>query len=126
MLALKELLHNLKDRNWDVNPTYSIDENEAKKIIEALEKTDKWIPCKVRLPEKHGDYLVTIENGDVFNCYFNPDYCYDGYDNGAFTYTQEYFDHETMGSLGSEEFAFDDVVAWMSYEPYKAESEVKE
>ena len=45
MLALKELLHNLKDRDWDVNPTYKIDENEAKKIIEALEEIDrKWYP----------------------------------------------------------------------------------
>lgn len=136
-IRLKELLHNLKDRNWDVNPTYKIDENEARKIIQALDETDKkiadytymigllqdriegieavnkWIPVSERLPEKHGDYLVTIENGDVFNCYFNPDYCYDGYDNGAFTYTQEYFDRETMGSLGTEEFAFDDVIAWM-------------
>lgn len=43
MLALKELLHNLKDRNWDVNPTYKIDENEARKIIEAIEETDKKI-----------------------------------------------------------------------------------
>jgi len=41
MLALKELLHNLKDRNWDVNPTYSIDENEARKIISAIEKVNK-------------------------------------------------------------------------------------
>jgi len=91
--------------------------------LKTLEHRQRWIPVSERLPEKHGDYLVTIENGDVFNCYFNPDYCYDGYDNGAFTYTKEYFDHETMGSLGSEEFVVDDVVAWTSYEPYKAESE---
>ncbi len=89
--------------------------------IKALEQ--RWIPVSERMPEKYGDYLVTIENGDVFNCYFNPDYCYDGYDNGAFTYTQEYFDHETMGSLGSEEFVVDGVVAWTSYEPYKAGSD---
>lgn len=37
-LELKELLHNLKDRNWDVNPVYQIDENEARKIIKALEQ----------------------------------------------------------------------------------------
>jgi len=99
--------------------------NEALDMaIKALEQEPKWIPVSERLPEKHGDYLITIENGDVFNCYFNPDYCYDGYDNGAFTYTQEYFDHENMGSLGAEEFVFDGVVAWMPLpEPYKAESE---
>lgn len=39
-LELKELLHNLKDRAWDVNPVYQIDENEAKKIIEALERLE--------------------------------------------------------------------------------------
>lgn len=35
-LELKELLHNLKDRSWDVNPVYQIDENEGQKIIKAL------------------------------------------------------------------------------------------
>lgn len=49
MLALKELLHNLKDRDWDVNPIYSIDENEADKIIKAIDglKTrnkGRWFP----------------------------------------------------------------------------------
>ena len=43
MLALKELLHNLKDRDWDANPTYKIDENEAKRIIEGIEAVNKWI-----------------------------------------------------------------------------------
>lgn len=96
--------------------------NAHEMAIELLERT-RWIPISERLPEKHGDYLVTLENGDVFNCYFNPDYCYDGHDNGAFTYTQEYFDNKTIGSLGSEEIVFDGVVAWMPYEPYKGESE---
>lgn len=40
-IELKELLHNLKDRDWDVNPIYKIDENEAKKIISAIEKVNK-------------------------------------------------------------------------------------
>lgn len=50
-IRLKELLHNLKDRNWDVNPIYKIDENEARKIIEALED-DGWVLCSERLPEE--------------------------------------------------------------------------
>ena len=37
-IELKELLHNLKDRDWDVNPVYTIDENEGKKLIRALEE----------------------------------------------------------------------------------------
>jgi hypothetical protein len=43
MLALRELLHNLKDRDWDVNPIYSIDENEAKKLILSLERINRLI-----------------------------------------------------------------------------------
>lgn len=39
-IRLKELLHNLKDRDWDINPVYKIDENEARKIIYALEQTE--------------------------------------------------------------------------------------
>lgn len=41
MLALRELLHNLKDRDWDVNPVYKMDENEADKVIKQLERLDK-------------------------------------------------------------------------------------
>ena len=37
-IELKELLHNLRDRDWDVNPIYKIDENEGKKLIKALEE----------------------------------------------------------------------------------------
>lgn len=36
-LELIKLLHNLKDRDFKVCGTYKIDENEANKIIEALE-----------------------------------------------------------------------------------------
>ncbi len=37
-IELKELLHNLKDRDWNVNPIYRIDENEGKKLIKAIEE----------------------------------------------------------------------------------------
>ena len=36
-IELLELKHNLKDRNFDVNSSYRIDENEAHRIIEAIE-----------------------------------------------------------------------------------------
>lgn len=39
-LELREFLHNLKDRDWDVNPAYKIDENEANKLIKAIEKLE--------------------------------------------------------------------------------------
>lgn len=41
LIELKELLHNLRDRDWDVNPVYKIDENEGRKIISALESLEQ-------------------------------------------------------------------------------------
>lgn len=93
MLVLRELLHNLKDRDWDVNPTYSIDENEARKLIPALERVNRlikldieiksddeifkddysdkntqngWIYCKDKLPEECQDVLVVDIDGDIY------------------------------------------------------------
>lgn len=66
MLALKELLHNLKDRNWDVNPIYSIDENEADKIIRQLERLDgysNWNLTKNKLPKEEEYVLCVLETG---------------------------------------------------------------
>ena len=66
MLALKELLHNLKDRNWDVNPIYSIDENEADKIIKQLERLDdysNWNLTKNKLPKEEEYVLCVLETG---------------------------------------------------------------
>jgi hypothetical protein len=40
-VELKELLHNLKDRDWDANPVYKIDENEANKYIKAIEELEE-------------------------------------------------------------------------------------
>lgn len=37
-IELRELLHNLRDRDWNVNPIYRIDENEGKKLIKAIEE----------------------------------------------------------------------------------------
>lgn len=59
MLALRELLHNLKDRDWDVNPIYKIDENEARKIIEGIEAVKSDVFDKIRadiLEEKECAY----------------------------------------------------------------------
>ena len=39
-IELKELLHNLRDRDWNVNQVYRMDENEAEKIIKALEELE--------------------------------------------------------------------------------------
>ena len=66
MLALRELLHNLKDRNWDVNPIYSIDKNEADKIIKQLERLDdysNWNLTKNKLPKEEEYVLCVLETG---------------------------------------------------------------
>lgn len=46
-----------------------------KKLNEAEECNDGWIPCSERLPEKAGKYLVTMQEGFTFHTTvrrFNP------------------------------------------------------
>lgn len=106
MLALKELLHNLKDRDWDINPVYKIDENEGEKLIEAIEAVNKWIPCKVRLPEDSGEYLV-----------WNKPY------SGKSYVSIEDIDCDGMIKKWNTIYA-NEIVAWMPLpQAYKAESE---
>ena len=78
----------------------------------------RWFPVSERLPENLGTYLITLENGDVFKCEFNPDYIDEEHDKGAFTYYHDYFDNYTLGLIDSEEIAVD-AIAWMPFEPYK-------
>lgn len=83
----------------------------------------RWIPVTERLPEDFGTYLITLENGDVCKCDFNPDFWdEDNNREGAFTYHHQCFDSETLGMIGEEEEVVD-AIAWMPFEPYKAESD---
>ena len=76
--------------------------------IKALEHESDWIPVSERLPEKDGQYLVTIKNltgyeqlcNDVFECeFFGRDWIFKGWKDNK-------------------------VIAWMPLpQPYKAESE---
>lgn len=72
MLALKELLHNLKDRDWDVNPVYKIDENEARRIIEGIEGINEWIPLTKRpMTEEEREHYKErsdVECGTILDC----------------------------------------------------------
>ena len=97
----------------------------CKGAIELLEQT-RWIPVSERLPEDFGLYLITLENGDVCQCEFNPDFIDEEHENGAFTYYHQYFDGATLGMIDEEEEAVD-AIAWMPFEPYEPqESEGKE
>lgn len=83
-------------------------------------KTEHWISCKERLPEKDGDYIVTFEKG------YASDYGLDPIgiapfevDCEGFGIWQEQFDTHTLGSLGSD-WVDINVIAWMPLpEPYK-------
>ena len=81
-------------------------------------KTGHWIPVSERLPEDFGLYLITLENGDVCQCEFNPDFIDEEHENGAFTYYHQYFDGATLGMIDEEEEAVD-AIAWMPFEPYE-------
>lgn len=89
--------------------------------IKALEQT-RWIPVSERLPEKDGEYLVTVSSfcGEiVFKCSFAMDlHKVDEYN----------FQEHKCGFYGIDSewgsYEIDNVIAWMpSPEPYKAESE---
>lgn len=79
----------------------------------------KWIPVTERLPEEEGDYLLwgKIDENE------EDEYSFIGsYDEGVeqFGIWHEQFDSRTLGSLGSEFYAYSKVVAWMPLpEPYK-------
>ena len=62
-IRLKEILHNLKDYDFDILGSYRLDANEAQKLISALEELENggWILCSERLPEEDGYYLVSYE-----------------------------------------------------------------
>lgn len=53
-VELKELLHNLKYRDWEEHPIYDVDENQGKKIIKAIEDTNKEIDSLKKLVDDNG------------------------------------------------------------------------
>lgn len=84
-----------------------------------------FIPVSEGLPKKRDEYLITLGNGDIFNCEFDPDFTNEEHENGAFVYYSLYHDSETFAVVGVGEEAVDDVVAWMPlfkwYEPKKGD-----
>lgn len=87
---------------------------------------NEWIPVKERLPEKDGDYLVCFEEG------YREDYGLNeigimpfDVDCENFGYWTEYFDHNSLGSLGRD-FDSANVTAWMPLpEPYREDGDME-
>lgn len=83
---------------WDMEYAQSI--KEAITIIESIDAAREWIPVTERLPETHGLYMVTFDNGNVYVA---------RYDGGWYTI-------DSYGLLSMSSY----VVAWMPLpEPYK-------
>lgn len=91
------------DETWK-EPSYTDPYNvltEVRERIQSLPSAQQWIPCSERLPEKSGDYLVTV-----------------AHHSGELLVEVDQFDNEN----GSWWHYMDDVIAWMpTPEPYKGE-----
>lgn len=110
--------------SWSENPKLKVDQrlyDAVDAAIKELEQT-RWIPVGERLPEKDGEYLVTVSSfcGEiVFKCSFAMDlHKVDEYN----------FQEHKCGFYGIDSewgsYEIDNVIAWVpSPEPYKAESE---
>lgn len=112
--AKGNLIHAIR---WNDRP-----KKEAMEMsIQALEQT-QWIPVSKRFPDEDGDYYVTYEKGYAED-YNLPLIGIVGFevDCESFGYWHEYFDKQTLGSLGSE-WEEIKVIAWMPLpESYKGE-----
>ena len=41
--------------------------------LPSAEPEPQWIPCSKKLPEKYGNYLATMDDGDVQECTYSPE-----------------------------------------------------
>ena len=47
--------------------------SEAKAVVLQYGTEPQWIPCSERLPEEYGNYLATMDDGDVQECTYSPE-----------------------------------------------------
>lgn len=69
----------------------------------------EWISVKDRLPGQSGEYLVLVENGDMFNAEF--DECCG--ECGEFGIWQGWYDPNTLGFVDSEWSTYSGITHWM-------------
>ena len=76
--------------------------NDCEEIIKLIKDQPRWIPCSERLPEKNGNYLVTVEAND-----------------GTASIKFQMVDH--YGPKWLHEGEHEKVIAWMPLpEPYQS------
>ena len=91
----------LLERSYGVLDAY-MDVLQAPTVHPEPPKMGKWIPCKKKLPEKYGFYLVSLNNGTTDFCLWNA----------------MEFGWESSGIFSK----CDEVTAWMPLpEPYNEE-----
>lgn len=88
-----------------------LDPDEVIQTIAGMPSADvpHWIPCSERLPEKDGEYICTMQDGQVQECGFVPTT-----QNGLIP------GWSTCEANGHKFLRYEDVIAWMPLpEPYK-------
>lgn len=113
----------LERDSWRENPKLKVDQRLYDALDVAIKELEAdWIPVSERLPEKDGEYLVTVSSfcGEiVFKCSFAMDlHKVDEYN----------FPEHKCGFYGIDSewgsYEINDVIAWMpSPDPYRKESE---
>ena len=72
--AISEIMEDIKDRSLHDDPATPEDyaegydegiRNAAAIVLQMPTAQPGWIPCKTKLPEKDGSYLVTANNGQM-------------------------------------------------------------
>jgi hypothetical protein len=108
--ALADYIHNV-DRVYSTGKlTHEDCMDAAHSVLDELPSAQQWIPCSERLPEKDGEYLVTM-------LYF-----------GEKTVALDWFSHyETDDEDNGKPlwvYGYDNVIAWMPLpEPWKGEQD---
>lgn len=76
--AHRDRLRNLADDDWNQSTTTSWAEAfaECADMVDdapTIEPEPHWIPCSERLPNEYGNYLATMDDGDVQECTYSPE-----------------------------------------------------
>lgn len=66
--SLKDCRYNFDCNCISKNRKETCEFDMYKKAFEEQAKDGVWIPCNVKMPEKDGRYICTMESGEVMEC----------------------------------------------------------